>query len=1553
MSKMQKEQDQSWMETAKDNFTYSTNEALHDLFPNFFSVKEGIKQISRPTKFDNPTKGLIGEYASESKKILQSTIKSIKSGNIYDPNKTAMAAMGMGDEESDMMDEMNNLDFSDFDDLLGEGKVVSEGNSSNSGDKFFSDDTEEQASEKIKNTQVRNIYNKTNKNYIVNINLDKLNQSLDNNFSGLLNLHALGYKSQTTALVRQTDLQTAFFQDTSDKLSLIAQSVKTLEDELVVKTKLSMTNNIDLNSVLMGNASISDYMKVLSNQLKDTIGMDGEIGQMLKMASADPVGTLLNMSTSKIVESLDDKLLGGRLSKLNDQLGELKLRAFSGITNNFFDLFDDITENTPFLKNLNLKDSLYYKYFKEKFNLNDIKGIDPRARNLNRQAKANFDMETRTTINKVIPGYLAKILSALTGDEEIYHDFRSGQWKRGSDIINDTYKNRRSVFNTQSTIHETALRRLKKNNTFSEDMSSEDIKKAYQNIMYKMIMEGMNSTDEIDDKFLDDPDINQEVLNSIINLEKNNPNTFYSALNHLKLSIKSSNTALVNSIDSSSMNVFSNNKLKNKDVGVANKSEEAELGGASLTDRLLHSIDQKLSGLSKIVAMLEGSNLFSSYDPTKVQAKKTNNTKSGSDNKNSATVVPTPDANNSPTTSSNTEAVKASNPHTDTNQKKPVKEIKQGMDPNVVKKNKDQQSEPFDSTASTSFVQQEQPEEEEGMSLFDVIDAFDDLQDVKDVVKDLKAGKIGSVLKSSKLGKILGEGGSIGKLLKGVKGASVGKILTTVGKGVGKGGLGIIGLLGGDALKLVKGLGGKESLFALSKVKSLGRSILGFGRKGIRGVKGGILGTAKLGERGIKGLFGTAKNINKHGLANFLQTKGIANINSLPRKAIDMLSIGKTFRMARSAGERVIGGSKVAGKILMGATKVANGAGTLANKALGGITGGFTGKIAGKFLGKEGGKALGKTVGKNIPLVGSLISGGFAISDLMKGDFGNTILDVAGMVPGLSIPITILQSLGLGNLLTKVGGGIFNLAKKGIGKIGGLLEKGITYTFKHPLKTMFNLTPVGMIMNTSKFIFNSIKKRLGNKNLRGLSKNEYPAVVNTPFGPATMPTESEKRKYEKEAKKLRINLKKLSKVAGGSSDSSSSSSSSSASSSSSSSSSSGSSGTGGSKGASGGSGSSSSVGGDSESSASNSKAEKMVQWALKQVGKGYGRVNASPDQPNQSSYDCSELVYFAMKEAGFSVPKDAVWTTNTMYADYTGPKQYLKVIDPSNAGRGDIIMFTTGGGIPGHTGILTSPTEMVNAENPSSGVKKNQIKWFEGTKTYVRPVDSNGEASKTSDSSSSNNGSDTSGGGVDDDEQTSKAYTKFTKEDADKFEEEFRKKIEARYGKEIMTNAQVNGTEAKLIGGNAQGDVSPSGSTSIGSSSTSSSGSGTGSSSSSSTGATTNNNQTIKTVIGQNGKDAVPSETISTEELNTVNKILDSTNNIYAVISKIFNELKDIGTDDDPNMQNLQSILDLIKNNNTLTSNESDIIRNIYDKLPKGDDFRIDPMISDAVLQGW
>jgi len=1533
MSKMQKEQGQSWMETAKDNFTYSTNEALHDLFPNFFSVKEGIKQISRPAKFNNPGKGLISEYASESKKILQSTIKSIKSGNIYDPNKTAMAAMGIGDEESDMMDEMNDLDFSDFDDLLGEGKVVDDKSSSNSGDKFFSDDTEEQASEKIKNTQVRNVYNKTNKNYIVNINLDKLNQSLDKNFSGLLSLHALGYKSQTTALVRQTDLQTAFFQDTSDKLSLIAQSVKTLEDELVVKAKLSMTNNIDLNSVLMGNASISDYMKVLSNQLKDTIGMDGEIGQMLKMVSADPVGTLLNMGTSKIVEGLDDKILGGRLSKLNDRLGELKLRAFSGITNNFFDLFDDITENTPFLKNLNLKDNLYYKYFKEKFNLNDIKGIDPRARNLNRQAKANFDMETRTTINKVIPGYLAKILSALTGEEEIYHDFRSGQWKRSSDIINDTYKNRRSVFNTQSTIHETALRRLKKNNTFSEDMSSEDIKKAYQNIMYKMIMEGMNSTDEIDDNFLDDPDINQEVLNSIINLEKNNPNTFYSALNHLKLSIKSSNTALVNSIDSSSMNVFSNNKLKNKDVGVANKSEEAELGGASLTDRLLHSIDQKLSGLSKIVAMLEGSNFFSSYDPTKVQAKKTNNTKSGSGNKNSTTVIPTPDENDSPTASSNTEAVKASN--TDTNQKKPVKEIKQGMDPNVGKKNKDQQSQPFDSSASTSFVQQEQPEEEEGPSLFDALDAVDDLKDVKDIAKDLKAGKIGSVLKSGKLGKILGEGGSIGKLLKGVKGASVGKTLTTVGKGAGKGGLGIIDLLGGDTLELVKGLGGKEGLSALSKVKSLddlGRSILGFGRKDVRGVKRGILGNAKLGERGIKGLFGRA------------------NINGLPRKAMDLFSIGKTFRMARSAGKGVIGGSKVAGKMLMGTTKVANGFGTLANKALGGIAGGVTGKIAGKFLGKEGGKALGKIVGKNIPLVGSLISGGFAISDLMKGDFGNAILDVAGMVPGLNIPITILQSLGLGNLLTKVGGGIFNLAKKGIGAIGGLLGKGITYAFKHPLKTMFNLTPVGMLINTSKFIFNSIKKCLGNKNLRGLSKNGYPAVVNTPFGPATMPTESEKRKYEKEAKKLRINLKKLSKVAGGSSGSSSSS----ASSSSSSSSSSGSSGAGGSsKGASGGSGSSSSVGGDSESSASNSKAEKMVQWALKQVGKGYGRVNASPDQPNQSSYDCSELVYFAMKEAGFSVPKDAVWTTSTMYADYTGPKQYLKVIDASNAGRGDIIMFTTGGGIPGHTGILTSPTEMVNAENPSSGVKKNQIKWFEGTKTYVRPVDSNGEASKTSDSSSSNNGSDTSGGDADDDEQTSKAYVKFTKEDADKFEEEFRKKIEARYGKEITTNAQVNGTEAKLIGGNAQGNASPSGSTSIGSSSTSSSGSGTGSSSSSSTGATTNNNQTIKTVIGQNGKDAVPSETISTEELNTVNKILDSTNNIYAVISKIFNELKDIGTDDDPNMQNLQSILDLIKNNNTLTSNESDIIRNIYDKLPKGDDFRIDPIISDAVLQGW
>lgn len=86
------------------------------------------------------------------------------------------------------------------------------------------------------------------------------------------------------------------------------------------------------------------------------------------------------------------------------------------------------------------------------------------------------------------------------------------------------------------------------------------------------------------------------------------------------------------------------------------------------------------------------------------------------------------------------------------------------------------------------------------------------------------------------------------------------------------------------------------------------------------------------------------------------------------------------------------------------------------------------------LLSKEGRRGIGKRVngkltdlagrflkhdlGKGIPGIGTLLNGGFAVSDLAHGDLGNGLLDILGMIPGIGSIADVAQMGGLGDKLT-------------------------------------------------------------------------------------------------------------------------------------------------------------------------------------------------------------------------------------------------------------------------------------------------------------------------------------------------------------------------------------------------------------------------------------------------------------------------------------------------------------------------------------------------------
>lgn len=97
-------------------------------------------------------------------------------------------------------------------------------------------------------------------------------------------------------------------------------------------------------------------------------------------------------------------------------------------------------------------------------------------------------------------------------------------------------------------------------------------------------------------------------------------------------------------------------------------------------------------------------------------------------------------------------------------------------------------------------------------------------------------------------------------------------------------------------------------------------------------------------------------------------------------------------------------------------------------------------------------------------------------------------------------------------------------------------------------------------------------------------------------------------------------------------------------------------------------------GGEGSPEASNnnkdSKKEKMIKYAQDKIGKAKYSQGLRAQAPDY--YDCSSLVWFAMKEAGFNVP-ETIWTTYVMEDDANGPHKYLEKISNSEAKRGKIL----------------------------------------------------------------------------------------------------------------------------------------------------------------------------------------------------------------------------------------------------------------------------------------
>jgi hypothetical protein len=95
--------------------------------------------------------------------------------------------------------------------------------------------------------------------------------------------------------------------------------------------------------------------------------------------------------------------------------------------------------------------------------------------------------------------------------------------------------------------------------------------------------------------------------------------------------------------------------------------------------------------------------------------------------------------------------------------------------------------------------------------------------------------------------------------------------------------------------------------------------------------------------------------------------------------------------------------------------------------------------------------------------------------------------------------------------------------------------------------------------------------------------------------------------------------------------------------------------------------------------------------------RGKGATYSQAARTGPTSYDCSGLVYMAMKDNGYTGAN--FWTGSFKLA----AKAFITKVDPAQATVNDIVWW------PGHMGIVSGPNLFYSALNKKTGIKDTKI----------------------------------------------------------------------------------------------------------------------------------------------------------------------------------------------------------------------------------------------------
>ena len=477
--------------------------AIDSLGSNADAIKTYIE------KLDNGCKTIYKTFAkkreSETKRSLTSIVKNsdlykntnqlfknafsdLKTGNIYNKDRKDEMDSNMFGNEMDLDFSFNDNDFSFSDSFSSSSNNTdTESSSSNNNDDFNASTVKSIINtgyqQSMATTAAGEFIAKHNK---VNTGL-VLTQMSANNTRILSGIGTVYNEVKTTNKFLNTNIlahleNTKKYQDTTiEMLRKMSSSIEEMADiqKSIYKPKNSKYNSYsdDISSIMDYNGVMdpAEYFKLIKkniqkiksdNIVNSILGMAGSFtgaskpADFIKMASGSPISGLLGLL---IGSKMENSAFGKGLKDLNSTIASLFpniLSKFDRNSNNkLFSFISKILGFTPDSK-ARIDTSRYEK------------GPVP------------FDGITRKTINEVIPGYLARIESALTGRGERYFDSDRGRWLYASSIEKRYRKEERDyVTNANYDIKRDAEKLFSDENTTFSASQKRSLEKKIDNMI--------------------------------------------------------------------------------------------------------------------------------------------------------------------------------------------------------------------------------------------------------------------------------------------------------------------------------------------------------------------------------------------------------------------------------------------------------------------------------------------------------------------------------------------------------------------------------------------------------------------------------------------------------------------------------------------------------------------------------------------------------------------------------------------------------------------------------------------------------------------------------------------------------------------------------------------------------------------------------------------------------------------------------------------------------------------------------------------------------------